>query len=274
MYYRQHYPGSALNDCIECFWIMRMSLEPKEHMDRLVPGGRIELIFNFSSPISWMQDENGDCSGKLSDSHLMGQRSKVYYASLKGPLFLMGVRFKPAGLSAFTKLPAANLLNGLVEAEQVFDSSIRNWKERLLACACDEDRFLLLEELMLALCKTKPDQWNQVNAMIGQFRQQSAQYSIEQVCARMQVNYKKLERVFHQYAGYSPKQYSSLIRFNHAIRKISKGNDSLTSTGLDCGYYDQSHFIKDCIRFTGTTPGRLRTDENTIAGILLANQAV
>lgn len=44
----------------------------------------------------------------VTHAHVMGQRSHIYYTKQNGDTDLMGVRFKPGGISAFTKLPAAD----------------------------------------------------------------------------------------------------------------------------------------------------------------------
>jgi len=273
-FYRQHYPSPALSEFIECYWILRMH---HDHFNkqRLIPGGRIEVIFNFGSAVSWMVDEHDHVAGILeNDIGLMGQRNKIYFAAFEGPLNLIGIRLKPCGLTAFSDVPAMLLLNKLVSAGDVFGSCVKDWQERIHHQKSDDEKFLLLDMLMLSVLRKKPAGLKTMQAMIDSIRTINDPVSISTICHQAGWNYKKLERSFLKYTGYTPKQYTSIVRFNKALRQIDKNNESLTSTGIDCGYYDQAHFIKECIRLAGTTPGRLQTEEHSIAGLLVTHQPV
>ena len=233
------------------------------------------MIFNFGSAISWMIDEHDVVTGVLKDDTcVMGQRNKIYYAAFAGPLHLMGVRFKPGGLAAFSDVPAMQLLNKLLVAEDVFGSSVKNWKEKILDEEDDDEKFLLLDTLLLSAFQKRPAEWKSMHAMIDSIRMINDPISVSTICDQMGWNYKKIERSFLKYTGYAPKQYMRIIRFNKALRHIDRNRQSLTSTGFEFGYYDQAHFIKDFIQLTGTTPGRLQTGEHVIANLLVTHQPV
>lgn len=63
-----------------------------------------------------------------------------------------------------------------------------------------------------------------------------------------------LERGFRQCVGVSPKEFASLLRFAQSLALEQR--ISLADRALESGYYDQSHFIRDFRRRTGTTPKR------------------
>jgi len=194
MYYQQHYPSTALAEYIECYWILRMH---HEHFNkqRLIPGGRIEMIFNFGSSVSWMMNEHDQVEGVLeNDIGVMGQRNKIYFAAFNGPLNVMGIRFKPGGLTAFSDIPAMLLLNKLLSAQNVFGHYIKDWKEKIQDAANDEGKFLLMDMLMLSALKNKPAEWKAMHAMIDSIRLINDPVSISTICHQTGWNYKKLER--------------------------------------------------------------------------------
>ncbi len=65
-----------------------------------------------------------------------------------------------------------------------------------------------------------------------------------------------LNKVISEEFGMAPKELMRIIRFQMAIdgmtRNMNQGN--MTTAGMDAGYYDQSHFIKDFKEFTDYTP--------------------
>lgn len=65
-----------------------------------------------------------------------------------------------------------------------------------------------------------------------------------------------LNKRIHEDFGMNPKNLIRIIRFQKAVDNLTAtiGNTNCIHTALDHGYYDQSHFIKDFKRLSGTTP--------------------
>jgi AraC-like DNA-binding protein len=55
---------------------------------------------------------------------------------------------------------------------------------------------------------------------------------------------------------------------------MKKPSNSLTGIGLDGGYYDQPHFIRDFKSFTGKSPTQFQAENPTIANLLLQSKHV
>jgi len=53
----------------------------------------------------------------------------------------------------------------------------------------------------------------------------------------------------------TPKQYCRIRRFQRALTMTNRGRPvDWTGVALDCGYFDQAHFIHDFRSFAGLTP--------------------
>jgi len=69
---------------------------------------------------------------------------------------------------------------------------------------------------------------------------------------------KRLIDRFQTEIGVPPKTVARLIRFQHALRLIDGQTRPRWSEIVHaCGYYDQSHLIRDFHQFAGCTPGEL-----------------
>ena len=69
-----------------------------------------------------------------------------------------------------------------------------------------------------------------------------------------------IRRIFKQIHGISPKEFERFIRFQAFLNEITASSGEVTSeeTALNCGYYDQSHMLKDFRVFAGTTPEKYK----------------
>lgn len=65
-------------------------------------------------------------------------------------------------------------------------------------------------------------------------------------------------RVFTETLGLSPGEYISTIRINHARKLLSETSLSLEQIASECGFYDQSHFMKIFKKLRHQTPKEYR----------------
>lgn len=242
-------------------------------LERLVPGGRTEMIFNFGNPMQFLLTNDLSNGLTVDHTHIMGQRSHIYYTKQNGDTNLLGVRFTPGGISAFTRMSADVLLNQIIPAEDVLDVAVKEWKNLLLEKKSEAERIYLLDRLITQITKGITKEWAACNKAVDTIRNSNF-ISVNALCNENESYYKKLERDFLKYVGYTPKYYYRIVRFNKAIRQMRLNKNSLTSICYDCDYYDQSHFIKDFRQFTGTTPKHFQRETHTIANFLINHQAV
>lgn len=69
-----------------------------------------------------------------------------------------------------------------------------------------------------------------------------------------------IRRSFEQIHGISPKVFERFVRFQNMLGSIGResGLVGMEELAVNCGYYDQSHMMKDFKCFAGTTPEAYR----------------
>lgn len=82
----------------------------------------------------------------------------------------------------------------------------------------------------------------------------SEDISIGDLCQKYYANHFYLTHSFKAYTGYSPKQYLTLLRLNHAISLFTSGNETISAAALASGFSNVNNFIR-CFKATfGMTP--------------------
>lgn len=85
---------------------------------------------------------------------------------------------------------------------------------------------------------------------------------------QLNMSTKTLERLTKKYFGLSPKDLLSIFRFKQASAHLNKNPNQKLIDALAFGYYDQSHFVKECRKLTGYSPtdffSKLRLPTNDV----------
>jgi AraC-like DNA-binding protein len=80
---------------------------------------------------------------------------------------------------------------------------------------------------------------------------------VRDLASHFNLSERQFERKFSEYAGMSPKRFMRIVRFENACNLYrNKLEKSLTEIAYECGYFDQSHFIRDFKTFSGYEPGQ------------------
>jgi len=85
----------------------------------------------------------------------------------------------------------------------------------------------------------------------------SSSMSIKQISDQIGVSTKTLERITMKYFALTPKKLFKIARFNNAIKDIAESDRPTIADALCYGYFDQSHFVKDCRNITSLSPKEL-----------------
>jgi AraC-like DNA-binding protein len=69
------------------------------------------------------------------------------------------------------------------------------------------------------------------------------------------ISTRRFIQLFHQQVGLTPKAFCRVRRFQRVLRSVHGRREvDWAQVALDCGYYDQPHFIHDFQAFSGFTP--------------------
>ncbi len=85
--------------------------------------------------------------------------------------------------------------------------------------------------------------------------------SIKEIYSLLNISKSKLEQHFNREVGLTPKEFCKIEKLNCFINSYTNDpSQSLTELTYQCGYYDQSHLIKDFKYFLDTSPKKFFTE--------------
>jgi AraC-like DNA-binding protein len=235
MKYREVKPCGFTVNFIQCFWEYETDECDLEHT--IIPDGHFDLIAEFED-------------NSLKHVKLTGVWTHPVSIKIPKSTKLLAIRFKLLAAEYLFKqeiksilntakdlpLPFWNIYRFTADDFEVFVTEITNLIENSIKHLKEIDRRKL--ELFESI-------YNEHNLCVKSLSE-STHWSSRQI-----------NRYFNQQFGFSLKAFLNIVRCNSSYKNISQGN-----LFPEENYFDQSHFIKEIKKHTGTTPGELFRNEN------------
>jgi AraC-like DNA-binding protein len=254
MIYRIHIPAPPLSNFIEHFFYYE-GYKAEHQMEKFLPDGSMDLLIDLTETSKKLfHNEEGTSYTTYKKSWMSGMKTEYILidASVSS---MIGIHFKPGGAWPFFSLPVAELNNMTIETDIFWNTEIHSIRDAILNNESVECKFNILEKYFLQKGKRKLEPNVFVSYAIEQLQRSPQLWTIKQLAAKTGFTQKHIISLFKKYAGLSPKQFARIARFQKVIHELEqKRSIEWTSLALDCGYYDQAHFIKEFHAFSGINP--------------------
>lgn len=252
-----HSPPPPLNQYVELIWRYQASPSPPHSRERLLPMGTSELVINLRDERMRVYSIEGREQAS-SVALIAGPHSECFVIDTDPQADFLGVHFRAGGVFPFA--PAAELHNAHAGIEDLWGRRrIEELRDRLLSAHGVESQFRIVEEWLLRWLPV--GRHAAVAYAIGELR---ALRPVADVCSATGLSHRRFIELFRREVGMTPKLFSRVERFQSVVRQVHRAREiDWAGVALDCGYYDQPHFVQDFKSFAGLTPGeyeRLRTD--------------
>ncbi|MGN7470771.1 helix-turn-helix domain-containing protein [Brevibacillus sp. SAFN-007a] len=246
-------PSLLLRPYVECF-LVQEDFNPANFANRnpvkVLPTTLTVIGIQYGQPMKILQNNRAVSMGS---SGITGMHVTVKEYISTGAIGTVLIFFKPGGLSYFTRYPLDEFKNADVPLEFVFPAqNVRDVEEKLAGASGAAERVGIVEQFLRAALRDKEEE-KLILLAAQQIMQQQGTLSIERLAAQSYVSRRTLERKFNLLIGASPKQFASIVRFQHSIQLRKAGYDYLDIVQA-CGYSDHAHFAKDFKAFAGVRP--------------------
>jgi AraC-like DNA-binding protein len=249
-------PSPPLDRFIERIWYC--SDVPPHARERVLPGGgTIDLVVNLAEDEIRICDPDNPglvrvCSGAV----VRGTSTRSFVIDSRLRASMVGAHFKPGGAFPFLGISPSEIVDAHVQIDDLWGCDGRNLREQLLEAGSPSERLRLLEAALLRrLLRARPGH-PAARAALDAFRAGGNDVRVADVATVVGLSRRRFIEVFEREVGLTPKLYARLQRFHLVKQRIATLGEppSWAAFALACGYFDQSHMIRDFVEFSGMSP--------------------
>ena len=164
------------------------------------------------------------------------------------------VYFTPVGAHLFLGLPLHQIAQQVIHYGDLGPEA-RRLEQRLGELEDWDECFDLLDAVIAARIADARPPWAGVAWAWDRLCASHGAVDIGSLSAELGCSRKHLIAQFREQAGLPPKSIARILRFQHAVGLL-RSTDAMPWAELaaECGYYDQSHLIRDFQQFAGSPP--------------------
>jgi AraC-like DNA-binding protein len=229
---------------------------PRHCRMNVPPMPSAHLFVNLGEPVRVWDSDPSVPPALFTDGWFMGVWTRRFLVEYPTWVRLVGVHFKPWGVSPFVDLPATELRDRWVPVDAVWQRSLERIRNRLGDTASATATLRVLEdELRSRLSDAPPGGLDLVQHIGGCLETLHGAVPVGALADAAGVSGNHLAMQFKSHVGVTPKRVARIYRFARLILSV----DALrpvdwAELAQMAGYFDQAHFSREFKEFTGHTP--------------------
>lgn len=233
----------------------------------IIPKGVVEIIFNFSE-------------GSAIDVNLSGKTSILPHCFINGfnrsPIelklprqqFFFGVLFQPSAIKKILRTPAREFSDITVDLTLIDPTFKILWHE-----LAEQNDFSSRVTTFLGWLKKNLVVSHPRDQLLNNFLYAIDQHeiSVKELASNMCYSPRQLSRKILESSGMNTEEMLLYKKYLQSVHLMHHSGQSLTAIAHQCGFTDQSHFIKTFKSFTNITPGEYKRNKSFVKGHLYRN---
>lgn len=240
-------PTDILKPFVKSFAI---SKNEKAGSYKILPDTSIVMGFQYSGKLAYSENNNVI---PLSPAGITGLRDTFRIFTNSENTNTVLVMFSETGAGAFFGNSMYEIFGSSLSLDDLMlRSQMDVVADQLNEAKTDTERINVIEKFLISRINHRAND-ELVNLAVTFIKQQRGNIKIAALADKLNISQSQFEKRFRNTVGASPKKFASIVRLNYILKASAKEN-TLTECGLDAGYFDQAHFIKDFKSFTGETP--------------------
>lgn len=231
-------PCRALAPYVCCFWGSQSSNAAR----LVIPDTCMDIIIRV------------DRSDNSCTASFCALDDRTYQSGIReSNISIFGIRFFGWSAMLFTSESFKNTKNNAYLAEDFFRGMTAELIDIVLRFDHLTERAGEAEKILLRWLSTRrlsSDLMNVINDMITF----GCRMKISEIAGRNVISERKMQRMFEESVGVTPKTFSNLIRYQLVWQEVSKGSADILDMVEKYSYTDQAHLLNDFRKRHGMTP--------------------
>ena len=263
MEYALYLPPAGLRRHIKCFWSLEKSTgEVLPPVYKSMADGYAEIVFSINGSFKEYYNYGG---------YVLPQHNNYKTLTIGKNIGLFGVRLYPYAVLPLLGIASHEVVDSVHEIQSMLPRDLVN---EINEAKSHGDRIAAFCRHILGRLNMAPTiQEHAVHRII----ETHGMETITNLCRHLSVSERQLERKFKMTVGFTPKQYTRILRFQYAKRRLGSAS-SFAEIAFDCNYADQPHFAREFKEFSGMTVSEYANlvnkpaseEARVIKGLLLA----
>ena len=224
----EEYKIKEIENYCMCIWTMKSKKIIKETIiNNILPDACIDIIIDFTNKTIFF-------AGFSKETENFELNKNIDY---------MGVRLKPGVIYLLYNIPADKIMDKTIPFNDI--NKILNLKNT-------KEKIEYLKNYFLQ--KTKNQKEKPLVDIIEELYRNPKEQFVNNIAKKFGYNERHLYRIFKINYGISPKVLLNILRLHLCLTQMLEKKMNLIDIANSCGFYDQSHFIKEIKKYTGISP--------------------
>lgn len=247
-------PGPPLTEFVDHFWLIEGGQVPR--LEKILPTGTIELVVNLKNNEIHIHDaEQPERYRRFAGAVFSGTYSRSFVCNALQHEAMMGVHFRPGGAFPFLGTEVNELTNTHANLTDLWGRSGHELRERLCTGPTSHRLFRIMEGALRDRLHHQTTCEHQMKIALKLFAMGGNGVSVRDVSQELGFSQRRFIQMFNAHVGLTPKVFCRIQRFQRARVLAEKvETPHWAELAVACGYFDQSHLIRDFQEFAGSTP--------------------
>ncbi|MFC4588009.1 helix-turn-helix domain-containing protein [Sphaerisporangium corydalis] len=254
MEYVVRVPGAPLDRFVDDIYCL--TGVPRHRRMNVPPMPSAHLFVNLGGPARLWDSDLSVPSAVFADGWFMGVWTRRFLFEYPAWVRLVGVHFKPWGISPFVDMPATELRDRWVPVDAVWRRSLDRIRNQVGdSTSAIETLRILEEELRSRLAEAPSRGLELVQHTGGRLETSHGAVPVGALTDAAGVSVNHLATQFKSHVGVTPKRVARIYRFARLIVSVDPSRPvDWSEVAHTAGYFDQAHFSREFKDFTGHTP--------------------
>lgn len=229
--------------------------QPDHSIERVIPSGHVFIIFELDGlERNTFHNDTLQVKGTFNEVWLSGAHKDYLSISAHQNSEMLVVQFKPEGALPFIHQPGVNYSGQIVSAKELVGEGVYELRLALLDKEDVQEKFQIIEDWLMSRFNPELIPPAEFCELVDKLQHEPVQKLISLLDAYPTSQKHAIDQ-FKKYVGLTPKQFQRIVRFNQILKSVQQEERiEWSQIAYQCGYSDQSHFIKEFQHFSGFNP--------------------